>query len=147
MIQQTQTTMNADIAFFFLSEIEKPNVSGLSSQDAKAWLESDLTTRTTVENVSSPFRRQEYSKIPESAAQETSGSLELSFAKGIESGITREFSYAPVQPLAFPSYDEEDILNWDAVITPPPRPSGTIKVRLKFKGRRKPIPIEDPWEE
>ena len=51
------------------------------------------------------------------------------------------------QRLAFPVYDEEDILNLDAVIvTPPPRPSGTIRVKLIYNGRRKPIPVEDPWE-
>ena len=52
------------------------------------------------------------------------------------------------QRLAFPTYDEEDILNVDAVIvTPPPRQSGTIRVKLKYMGRSKPIPAEDPWEE
>ena len=52
------------------------------------------------------------------------------------------------QRLAFPSYSEEDILNWDAaIVTPPLRPSGTIRVRLIYKGRRKPIPVENPWEE
>ena len=35
------------------------------------------------------------------------------------------------QHLAFPTYDEEDILNLDAVIvTPPPRQSRTIRVKL-----------------
>ena len=54
----------------------------------------------------------------------------------------------PKQRLAFPVYDEEDILNLDAVIvTPPPRQSGTIRVKLIYKGRSKPIPVEDPWEE
>ena len=52
------------------------------------------------------------------------------------------------QRLAFPVYDEEDILNLDAVIvTPPPRRSGTIRVKLIYKGRSKPIPVEDPWAE
>ena len=52
------------------------------------------------------------------------------------------------QRLAFPTYDEEDILNVDAVIvTPPPRQSGTIRVKLKYMGRSKPMPVEDPWEE
>ena len=51
------------------------------------------------------------------------------------------------QRLTFPVYDEEDILNWDAaIVTPPPRRSGTIRVRLIYKGRRKPIPVENPWE-
>ena len=53
-----------------------------------------------------------------------------------------------IQRPAFPSYDEEDILNWDAAIdTPPPRRSGTIRVKLIYKGRSKPIPVENPWEE
>ena len=51
------------------------------------------------------------------------------------------------QSLAFPVYDEEDILDWDFTITPPPpRRSGTIRVRLMDKGRRKSMPVEDPWE-
>ena len=53
----------------------------------------------------------------------------------------------PKKRLAFPVYDEEDILNWDAaIVTPPPRPSGTIRVRLIYNGRSKPIPVKDPWE-
>ena len=52
------------------------------------------------------------------------------------------------QRLAFPTYDEEDILDWDAaIITPPPRQSGTIRVRLIYKGRSKPMPVENFWEE
>lgn len=52
------------------------------------------------------------------------------------------------QRLAFPVYDEEDILNVDAVIaTPPPRQSGTIRVKLIYKGHSKPIPVENFWEE
>ena len=52
------------------------------------------------------------------------------------------------QRLAFPVYDEEDILNWDAaIVTPPPRQSGTIRVKLIYNGHSKPIPAEDPWEE
>ena len=54
----------------------------------------------------------------------------------------------PMQRLAFPVYDEEDILNWDAaIVTPPPRQSGTIRVKLIYNGHSKPIPAEDPWEE
>ena len=52
------------------------------------------------------------------------------------------------QRLAFLVYDEEDIFNWDAaIVTPPPRPSGTIRVKLIYKGRSKPIPVENFWEE
>ncbi|MCY3724443.1 MAG: hypothetical protein OXG97_19685 [Candidatus Poribacteria bacterium] len=54
----------------------------------------------------------------------------------------------PKQRLAFPVYDEEDILNWDAVIdTPPPRRSGTIRVKLIYEEPSKPIPVEDPWKD
>jgi hypothetical protein len=54
----------------------------------------------------------------------------------------------PRQRLTFPTYNEEDILNWDAaIVTPPPRQSGTIRVKLKYKGRSKPFPVENFWEE
>ena len=54
----------------------------------------------------------------------------------------------PKQRLAFPVYDEDDLLDWGAaIVTPPPRRSGTIRVRLIYKGRSKPIPVENPWEE
>ena len=52
------------------------------------------------------------------------------------------------QHLTFPVYDEEDILNVDAVIvTPPPRQSGTIRVKLIYEEPNKPMPVENPWEE
>jgi hypothetical protein len=52
------------------------------------------------------------------------------------------------QHLAFPTYDEEDILNLDAVVyTPPPRQSGTIRVKLIYEEPSKPMPVENPWEE
>ena len=52
------------------------------------------------------------------------------------------------QRFAFLLYDEDDLLDWDAaIITSPPRPSGTIRVKLIHKGRSKPMPIENPWEE
>ena len=53
----------------------------------------------------------------------------------------------PKQRLTFLDYDEEDLLNWDVAIpVPPPRRSGTIRVRLIYKGRRKPMSVEDPRE-
>lgn len=52
------------------------------------------------------------------------------------------------QRLAFPSYDQEDILNWDAIIaTPPPQQSSTIRVKLIYEEPSKPMPVENPWEE
>jgi len=43
--------------------------------------------------------------------------------------------------------EEENMLDWDAHIEMPPPPyrAGTVKVRFKYIGRSKPIPIEDPW--
>ena len=40
-----------------------------------------------------------------------------------------------------------DLIDWDARIEtpPPPKWSGTIKMRFKYIGRSKPIPIEEPW--
>ena len=50
------------------------------------------------------------------------------------------------QRLVFPTYNDEDILNWDvAIVTSPPRPSSTIRVKLVYKGHSKPMPVEDPW--
>ena len=50
------------------------------------------------------------------------------------------------QRLTFPTYDEEDILNLDAIIvTPPPRQSGTIRVKLTYEKPSKPMPVENPW--
>ena len=52
----------------------------------------------------------------------------------------------PKKRLAFPSYDEEDILNLDAVVyTPPPRQSGTIRVKLIYEEPSEPMPVENPW--
>ena len=52
------------------------------------------------------------------------------------------------QCLAFPVYDEEDILSLDTVLyTPPPRQFGTIRVKLIYEEPSSPIPVENPWEE
>lgn len=74
--------------------------------------------------------------------------LKPRFEEEIGSEIAHGSAHAQQIRLPFPSYDEEDILNWDvAMVTPPPRPSGTIRVKLKYTGRSKPIPVEDPWAE
>lgn len=92
-------------------------------------------------------RRIKKQVTPEPSGQNTSTARELNFEKEIESGITQEFVNTQVQRLAPPTYDEEDVLNWDAVVVPPPpRRSGTIRVKLIYKGRSKPIPDENPWE-
>lgn len=41
--------------------------------------------------------------------------------------------------------DGSDILDWDVCLdTPPKRPSGKVKVRLNYRGRGKPIPVDAP---
>ena len=93
------------------------------------------------------FLGEEELKISKPSVQDTAVSLQLRFEEKIESGITQEFAGTQQQRLAFPSYSEEDILNWEVAIeAPPSRPSGTIRAKLKYKGRSKPIPIENPWE-
>jgi hypothetical protein len=44
------------------------------------------------------------------------------------------------------SKEDQDLLEWDVHIetSPPPRRSGIVKVRFKYIGRSKPIPIDDP---
>ena len=93
------------------------------------------------------FLGEEELRISKPSVQDTAVSLQVRFEEKIESGITQEFADTQRQHVAFPAYSEEDILNWDVAIqVPPPRPSGTIRVKLKYKGRSKPIPIENPWE-
>ena len=50
-----------------------------------------------------------------------------------------------IEPPAFPSYDEGDILNLDAIIPiPEPCESGTIRVKLICEEPSEPMPVEDP---
>ena len=142
------TTIDRDIVFFSLfDEVEKSDISKFFQQNIEPWSGFGITTGTIVGNVSSVHDESEISEIPGPFAQDTSASLELNFDEETESGVTQEFADIQQQRLAFPTYDEEDILNWDAVVVPPPpRRSGTIRVRLIYKGRSKPIPVEDPWE-
>lgn len=45
-------------------------------------------------------------------------------------------------------HDEEGVLDWDASVeAPPPHRSGTISVKLVYRGRSKAIAITDPWAE
>ena len=85
---------------------------------------------------------------PEALVQNTRTTRELNFEKEIESGTTQELADTQVEHFNFLSYNEEDLLDWDAaIITPPPRPSRTVRVKVKYKGRSKPFPVENFWEE
>ncbi len=53
----------------------------------------------------------------------------------------------PKQHFTFPSYDEGDILNLDAIIPiPEPQQSGIIRVKLIYEEPSEPMPVEAPWE-
>ena len=116
----TQSPIAPNIGSPF-AEGEKSDTSKLFWQSTEVLLKFAYPTATAVESVSSPSSEEDKQQIPVPSL--------------------------PQKRLAFPTYDQEDILKWDVSTPPPPRPSGTIRVRLKFKGRRKPIPIEDPSEE
>ena len=117
-------------------------------RDASTSVELRPTTIRIGENVNLLRCGGEKLKFPSPSVQSTGASRQFSFSEQIESRMTQKFVYPRQQHLAFPSYKEEDILNWDvSIVTPPPRPSGTIRVKLKYKERSKPIPIENPWAE
>ena len=146
---QEATTINKDIVFPTLhDEAEKLDILKPFPQNVKTG--SGFGTTIAVIFGSAIFLLGESGTpdIPEPFAQDTSASIELNFGEKIESGVTQEFADGPVQPFDFLSYTEEDLLDWDAaIITPPPRPSGTIRVKVKYKGRSKPFPAEGFWEE
>ena len=143
------TTINKDTVFPPLfNEVEKSDISKFPQQNLKIW--SGFGTTIAVIFGSAIFLLGESGTpdIPEPFAQDTSASLELKFGEKIESGVTQEFANTQGQRFNFLSYTEEDLLDWDAaIITPPPRPSGTIRVKLKYEGRSKPLPVENFWEE
>lgn len=145
---QETTTINKDTVFPSIhNESEKLDISKPSQQNVKT--RSGIGTTVAVIFGSALFLlgESETLSIPEPVVRNTSASIELNFGEEIESGVTQKFAETQQQRLAFPAYDEEDILNWDAVVVPPPpRRSGTIRVKLIYKGRSKPIPDEDPWE-
>ena len=117
----TQSSIAANTGFIF-TEGEKSDTSKLFWQSTEVLLKFGYSTTTIVESISSPSSEEEKPEI-------------------LETPVTQQ------QLPAFPSYNEEDILNLDAVIiTPPPRESGIIRVKLTYEEPSKPIPVEDPWE-
>ena len=145
----TSATISKNIIFFSsFHEVEKPTVPQPFWQNADILSEFRFTTGTIIEGIAPSFDMREKPDILAISTQNTSVSREFSFEEEIESGITQEFADTRQQRFDFLSYDEEDLLDWDAaIITPPPRPSGTIRVKLKYKGRSKPFPVENFWEE
>ena len=145
---QEGTTINRDIVFSSLQdEIQKPDTSKPFLQNVKTWSGFGATVTAIFGSAIFLLGESKISSIPEPRAQGTSATLELNFDEEIESGVTQEFAGIQPQVPAFPFYNEEDILNLDAVIdTPPPRLSRTIRVKLIYEEPSEPIPVEDPWE-
>ena len=105
------------------------------------------TTSTIDKYITFSFPKQEEPNIPEPSIRNTTASLQLRFEEEIKSGKSQEIADSQTQ-LALHLFDDEDVLDWDvAITTPPPRPSGTIRVKLKYIGRSKPFPVENFWEE
>lgn len=112
----------AGITGFLFTEEEKTDTSKLLWQSTEVLLKFAYPAATIVESISFPSGEEEKLETP-------------------------EFSVMQQQLPVFPSYNEEDILNLDAaIITPPPRESGAIRVKLTYVEPSKPIPVEDPWE-
>lgn len=109
------------------------------------WLElfqSDVATSTGVSKMSAPAAFSlVYGKIKTEAAMENDTRVH----EDPEEELARFQQSLPNSSIT--TLGSEEILDWDAHIEmpPPPRQSGTIKVRFKYMGRSKPIPIDDPW--
>ena len=150
-VQHTQVTTTIDTDIVILSlfdELEKPDTSKHFWQNMETYSGFNITAGAVIAGVSFPRDESGMSEILEPLAQDLSASLKLNYDEEVESGVTQEFIDSQVQHFDFLSYTEEDLLDWDAAITtPPPRPSGTIRVKLKYKGRSKPFPAENFWKE
>lgn len=164
----TTATIGKEILFFPFGEEEKPKLPTYFVRNTGASLElcfeESIEFGRTYEFVDTrPFFSYSEADIPKWKAIKFGRTHEFAdtqcFAlpsyskedlrawKATTSGITQAFTDTQQQRLDFPTYSEDDILDWGVAIEePPPRPSGTIRVKLKYKGRSKPIPIEDPWE-
>ena len=144
----TSATISKDIIFFsFFDEVEKSDASQPFRQNVDILSEFRFITGITIEGIAPSFDVREKPEILAISTQNTSVSRELSFEEEIESGITQELADSQEQLPVFPFYEEEDILNLDAVIdTPPPRLSRTIRVKLTYEEPSEPMPVEDPWE-
>lgn len=144
----TSATINKDIILSFsFDKIEKVDDPQLFWQSTEGLFEFGFITGITIEGIIPSFDTGKKPEIPGFSTQNASTSRELSFDEEIASGTTQEFSDAQQQLPAFPFYNEEDILNLDAVIvTPPPQLSRTIRVKLIYEEPSEPIPVEDPWE-
>lgn len=128
-------------------EIEKPGALKFFLENKRTQPEAGFTAGTILKGSNFLFGGRKNYQIPKFSKQNTIASLELSFEDEVVNDMTHEL--ADIQQERFESsFYDEDLLDWDAaIITPPSRPSGTIRVKLKYKERRKPSPFDDYWEE
>lgn len=143
---QTPTTIEADI-FFPIDEAGRI----ISLKNFRHHMNSlfgfDFTVGTIDESISNPYRGWINPNISK-PTQCTSVSLDSSFEDEVLSGMTHKLADIPQELPGYVFYDEDDILNLDAIIaTPPPHESGSINVKLIYEEPSKPIPVENPWEE
>ena len=123
-----------------------PTIANLTLENTGTFLDSPSTVAVVGGDISVPFSAGEKPRVPNPDIMNRITSLEINFEKDVESGVTQALEDEQAF-FAFPPYDDEDILDWDtAIIDPPPRPSGTIRVKLKYIGRSKPFPIDNFWE-
>jgi hypothetical protein len=139
----TTATIESDI-IFPIDEVKRLNTPTYFWYNIDPFPRSDFTVGTIDESISYPFSGWINPNISKLSTQNTSVSRESRFEEEVAYDMTHELADIQQERLAPPTYDEEDVLNWDVAITPPPRPSGIIRVKLKFKGRKKPMPIDAP---
>ena len=142
---RTTATIGQDITFP-LEEVSRLNTLNNYRHNTDSSSGFVISVGSIIESIRDPFGGWINSGFSIPSTQNTDIGLGLSTGNEIESGNTQEIVDMQILRRAYPSYDDEDILYWDVAITPPPRPSHKIRVKLKFKGRRKPMPIENPWE-
>jgi hypothetical protein len=59
--------------------------------------------------------------------------------------VLQEQKAASAMPAQLAATCDPDVVDWDAcLVTPPPRPQGTIQVQLTYAGRSRPVPLSDP---
>ncbi len=125
---------------------ETPTIANFSLENTSTFLDSPTTVEVVGRDTYLPFGVGKKPRFSNPDIINTITSLEIDYEKDVKSGISQALEDEQ-ELFVFPPYDDEDLLDWDAaIIDPPPRPSGTIRVKLKYIGRSKPFPIDNFWE-
>jgi hypothetical protein len=71
----------------------------------------------------------------------------LSYDRLLEQQIQTPLSTSILQRLSPSQSYSDELIDWDDFLTESPlRPTGKMKVTLKYAGHAKPTPIKDDWE-